>query len=158
MKVQGEYSLPLNQQAAWDLLLNTDVLSRAMPGCEALVPIGPDEYEMKMKIAISSIQGLFAGKVRIADKNPPASYRLIIEGQGKLGFLRGSGLLKLAADGGQTLVNYTGDVQIGGLVASVGERMLDMTGKMMIKRFFSALVKEAESSGGGGGVADSAMP
>ena len=148
MKVQGEYSLPLDQQAAWDLLLNTDVLSCAMPGCEALLPIGPDEYEMKMKIVISSIQGLFAGKVRIADKNPPTSYRLLIEGQGKLGFVRGNGLLTLAGDGGGTRVNYAGEVQIGGLIASVGERMLDMTGKMMIKRFFSALIKEAEAFGG----------
>ena len=148
MKVAGDYSLPLPQQAAWDLLLDTSVLSRAMPGCEGLIPIGPDEYEMKMKIAVSSIQGLFAGKVRIADKNPPSSYRLVIEGQGKLGFVRGDGLLALAPDGAATKVSYSGEVQIGGLIASVGERMLDMTAKMMIKRFFGSLVKEAEASAG----------
>lgn len=146
MKVQGEYSLPLDQPAAWNLLLNTEVLARAMPGCESLTPIGPDEFEMKMKVAIASIQGLFAGKVRIADKNPPRSYRLILEGQGKLGFLRGSGLLTLSPDGGATKVTYEGDVQIGGLVASVGERMLDMTGKMTIKRFFRELIRQAEAS------------
>ena len=146
MKVQGEYSLPVDQQAAWNLLLNTDVLARAMPGCEGLTPVGPDEYEMKMKVAISSIQGLFSGKVRIEDKNPPLGYRLILEGQGKLGFMRGSGLLTLAPDGAATKVSYEGDVQIGGLVASVGERMLDMTGKMMIKRFFAELIRQAEAS------------
>lgn len=146
MKVQGDYSLPLQQQAAWDLLLDTNVLSRAMPGCESLVPIGQDEYEMKMKIAVSSIQGLFSGKVRIADQNPASSYRLIIEGQGKLGFVRGDGVLTLAPDGAGTKVSYAGDVQIGGLIASVGERMLDMTAKMMIRRFFSSLVREAEAA------------
>ncbi|HYM09826.1 MAG TPA: carbon monoxide dehydrogenase subunit G [Bryobacterales bacterium] len=146
MKVQGEYSLPLPQQAAWDLLLNIDVLSRAMPGCESLVPIGPDEYEMKMKVAVSSISGSFAGKVRIADKDPPASYRLLLEGQGKLGHLRGDGLLALEADAAATKVKFTGEVQIGGLIAGVGERMLDMTSKMMIKRFFNALIEEAQAS------------
>jgi carbon monoxide dehydrogenase subunit G len=148
MKVQGEYLLPLDQQAAWDLLLNTDVLSRAIPGCESLVPIGPDEYQMNMKVALSSMQGLFSGKVRIADKNPISSYRLIVEGQGKLGFVRGEGVLSLMGDAASTRVSFTGEVQVSGLIASVGERMLDMTTKMMIKKFFTALVKEAASPAG----------
>ena len=120
MKVRGTQTLPLEPQAAWDLLLNTEVLARAMPGCESLIPIGPDECEMKMKIAVSSIQGLFSGKVRIRDQNPPDSYRLEIEGQGKIGFVRGSGLLTLSSEGAGTLVTYEGDVQVSGLLASVG--------------------------------------
>ena len=144
MKVQGEHLLPLPPPAAWDVLLNTEVLARALPGCESLLQIGPDEYEMKMKVVISSMRGLFSGKVRIEGKNPPTSYRLNIEGQGKLGFVRGSGLLTLfpQADDG-TLLRYEGEVQISGLLASVGERMLDMTTKMMIRRFFRSLLEEA---------------
>jgi carbon monoxide dehydrogenase subunit G len=146
MKVAGEQILPLDQQATWDLLLNTQVLGRAMPGCESLAPIGPDEYEMRTKIAISSIQGLFSGKIRIEDKHPPVSYRLIVEGQGKIGHVRGSGLLTLAPEGNGTRVSYSGDVQIGGLVAGVGERMLDVTAKMMTKKFFNTLLREAGSA------------
>ena len=146
MKVLGEQLLPLPRQAAWDLLLNTEVLARAMPGCEGLVPAGPDEYEMRMNIAMAAIQGLFSGHIRIEDKNPPASYRLVVEGSGKLGFVRGSGLLALAETPGGTRVHYSGDVQVGGLIASVGERMLDMTTKMMIRRFFAALVREADGT------------
>jgi len=143
MKVRGEQTLPLEPAAAWELLLNTDALARAMPGCEGLTPLGPDEYEMKMKIAVASIQGLFAGKVRIADRNPPDSYRLHIEGQGKLGFVRGSGLLSLSPDATGTRITYEGEVQVGGLIASVGERMLDVTTKMMIGRFFNNLAQQA---------------
>jgi carbon monoxide dehydrogenase subunit G len=143
MKVRGEQLLPLPPRAAWDLLLNTDILARAMPGCEELAPVGPDEYAMKMKFAMASIQGLFSGKVRISNKNPPESYRLHVEGQGRLGFIRGSGLLTLSPDGPGTRVAYEGDVQISGLIASVGERMLDVTTRMMIGRFFSKLADEA---------------
>ena len=146
MKIQGEQLLPLQPQAAWNLLLDHEVLARAIPGCESLVPIGPDEYEMKTKIAVSSIQGLFAGKIRIEDKRPPASYRLVMEGQGRIGHVRGAGLLTLAPEGAGTKLSYEGDAHIGGLIASVGERMLDMTAKMMTKRFFSGLLREAESA------------
>lgn len=146
MKIQGEQLLPLQPQAAWNLLLDHEVLARAIPGCESLVPIGPDEYEMKTKIAVSSIQGLFAGKIRIEEKNPPASYRLVMEGQGRIGHVRGSGVLTLSAEGAGTKLSYQGEAHIGGLIASVGERMLDMTAKMMTKKFFSGLLREAESA------------
>jgi carbon monoxide dehydrogenase subunit G len=147
VKVQGEYSLPLPQQEAWDLLLDTEVLAHALPGCQSLVPIGPDEYEMKLKMVIGSMKGLFAGKIRLEDRNPPASYRLVVDGNGKLGFVRGSGLLTLEPAGPETRLQYAGEVQDGGLIASVGERMLDMTTKMMIKRFFKALMAEAGGQG-----------
>lgn len=143
MKVQGEQSLPLGQQAAWELLLDTAVLARAMPGCEGLEPVGPDEYKMKMQVGVAAMQGMFAGKIRIEDKNPPSSYRLVVEGNGKLGFVRGAGRLDLAPQPDGTLVRYAGEVQVGGLIASVGERLLDMTTKMMIRRFFEALAREA---------------
>ncbi len=146
MKVQGEQTLPLPRRAAWDLLLDIDVLARAMPGCESLVPAGADEYDMKMNLAIASMQGLFAGKLRIEDKNPPASYRLVIDGNGRLGFVRGVGQLTLSETPSGTTVHYAGEVQIGGLIASVGERLLDMTAKMMIRRFFAALEREAAGS------------
>lgn len=146
MRVQGEYTLPLHQQAAWDLLLNTEALGRALPGCESLLPIGPEEYEMRLKVAVSSMEGLFSGKIRIEDRNPPVSYRLLIDGKGKLGHVRGGGAFTLQGGTGETLVCYSGEVQIGGLIAAVGERLLDMTTKMMIKKFFNALIKEAQNT------------
>ena len=66
-------------------------------GCPAAIimnRIGPDEYEMKMKMVISSVQGLFAGKVKIEDQNPPRSFKLLVEGTGKVGFMKGSGMLR----------------------------------------------------------------
>ncbi len=146
MKVRGQHLLPLPPDASWALLLNTEALARAIPGCEKLVPLGPDEYEMKMKIAVAGIQGLFAGKVRITDQKPPESYQLHIEGQGKLGFIRGSGLLTLVpASAESTAVHYEGEVQITGILASVGERLLDATTKMMVGRFFNNLAKQASA-------------
>ena len=114
-----------------------------MPGTDHLDKVGPDEYEMKMKMAIASIGGLFSGKVRLAEQNPPASFRLIVEGTGKIGFLKGEGLLNLNDKGPSTEVTYDGDVQVGGTIASVGQRLLDTTSKMIIKKFFEKLAEVA---------------
>lgn len=116
-----------------------DVLARSMPGCESLEKIGDNEYKMKMKMAMASLSGAFDGKVRIADSNPHDSFRLIVEGSGKLGFMKGEGLLKFAPSGEGTEIAYEGDVQVGGTMAAVGQRLIDATAKMMIKRFFEKL-------------------
>jgi len=123
-----------------------------MPGCDHLDRIGDDEYEMKMKVAISSVKGLFGGKVRLADQSPPDSFRLLVEGSGKVGFLKGEGLLTLAPGDTVTEVTYEGDVQVGGMIAGVGQRLLDVTAKLIIKRFFekfTATVEEKPAEEGG---------
>jgi len=114
-----------------------------MPGTDHLDKIAEDQYEMKMKMAIASIGGLFTGKIRLADQNPPASFCLIVEGTGKIGFLKGEGRLNLSSQGESTEVAYEGDVQVGGTIASVGQRLLDTTSKMIIKKFFEKLAEAA---------------
>ena len=64
-----------------------------------------------------------------------------------LGFMKGDGLLKLTASGQGTEVSYEGDAQVGGTMAAVGQRLIDGTAKMMIKRFFEKLAEEAAASG-----------
>ena len=139
MKISGSNSLPVPQERAYALLQDPEQLARCIPGCESLENIGPDEYRMKMKMALASLSGAFDGKVRIADPNPPTSFKLIVEGTGKIGFMKGEGLLNLSANGESTDVAYEGDVQVGGTLAAVGQRLIDATAKMMIKRFFEKL-------------------
>ena len=137
MKIGGSYTVPLEPGVAYTKLQDPEILAKCMPGCDHLDKIGEDEYEMKMKVVISSVQGLFGGKVRIAEQAPPDSFKLIVEGSGKVGFLKGEGLLTLLpADVASTEVKYEGDVQVGGMIAGVGQRLLDVTAKLIIKKFF----------------------
>jgi hypothetical protein len=128
--------VPVSQERAYALLQDPAVLARCMPGTEALVKVGEDEYEMKMKVVLASVSGLFAGKVRIAEPNPPATFRLIVEGNGKIGFLNGDGRLTLTPNHTGTEVQYDGEVHVGGTIAGVGQRLLDATARTIIKRFF----------------------
>ena len=136
MKISGSYFLPLPPEQAYRKLQDPEVLAAAMPGCESLEKIGEDEYRMKMKMALASLSGNFDGKVRITDQSPPQSFKLMVEGSGKVGFMKGEGNLKFTAKDAGTDVSYEGDVQVGGTIAAVGQRLIDGTAKMMIKRFF----------------------
>lgn len=150
MKISGSYAVPVPNERAYQLLQDPVILAKCMPGTDELKLIGPDEYEMKMKVLIASIGGLFAGKVRLADQKPPESFKLIVEGTGKIGFLKGEGLLNLVSQSDATEVRYEGEVQVGGTIASVGQRLLDTTAKMLIKKFFSSFVELAKGDAAAG--------
>ena len=139
MKITGSSILALPIEKAYESMQDPVVLARCMPGCEALEKIGDDEYKMKMKMALASLSSAFEGKVKITEQNPPSSFKLLVEGSGKIGFMKGEGLLKLTAHAEGTEVAYEGDVQVGGTMAAVGQRLIDATAKMMIKRFFDKL-------------------
>lgn len=158
MKISGSYSLPVAPERAYRILQDPAILTKALPGCESLERIGPDEYRIKMKVLLAALSGQFDGKVRIAEQAPPTSFRLLIEGAGRIGFLKGDGLLTLAPEANfdpasvaaseprATTVFYEGEAQVGGTMAAVGQRLIDGTAKMMIKKFFEALASLARDS------------
>lgn len=146
MKIAGSNHVPAPREQAWRILQDPEILARCMPGCQALVKTGENEYQMKMKMVLAAFSGLFDGRVRIADPSFPDTFRLVVEGNGKVGFLNGEGLLTLVEQGGATEVRYEGDVHVGGTIAAVGQRLIDSTARMMIKRFFDKLAELASSA------------
>jgi len=146
VKISGTYYLPLPPERAYQLLQDPEVLAKAMPGCERLEKIAENEYRMKMKVVLASLAGNFDTRVRIADQTVPSSFRLLVEGSGRPGFLQGDGLLKLAPSGAGTEVSFNGDVQVGGTMAAVGQRLLDGTAKRLIKKFFESLSQAASAA------------
>mgnify|MGYP002624925437 CR=1 FL=1 len=148
MTISGSYDLDVPAERAYRLLQDPAVLAQCMPGCEELNKVGDDEYEMKMKLAVASLSGAFTGKVRLADQNPPESFRLIVEGNGKIGFMKGDGLMNISTRDAGSTVAYQGDVTVGGTIASVGQRLVETSAKMIIKRFFSKFESIAKESAG----------
>ena len=140
MRIQGTYTLHAPRERVWEALLDPAILAQSLPGCEELLPAGPEQYEMKMKVAMGMVNGLFTGRVRLTDQQEPESYALHLNGTGKIGFVTGVGRFRLEEAGeNQTTVDYEGEMQAGGLIAGVGQRLMDMSAKMMIKRFFASL-------------------
>ena len=139
MKLDGAYDVPAPRQKVWDAFQDPQQLKQAIPGCEKLEAIGPDEYKATMKVGVGGVKGTFEGKVRLSDKNPPESYKMAVEGSGGPGFIRGDAVISLAEAEGGTHVSYAADLQIGGLIASVGQRMLGGVSKMMADKFFNRM-------------------
>jgi carbon monoxide dehydrogenase subunit G len=141
MKIEGANDIPAPRERVWKAFLDPATLARAIPGCEGLEEIGPGEYKAKMKIGVAAIKGTFEGKVRLFDLEPPNRYKMALEGSGGPGFVRGEAGMELSDTEGGTRVSYNADVQVGGLIASVGQRMLGGVSKMMLEQFFTRMTE-----------------
>jgi uncharacterized protein len=142
MKLEGSYEVKAPRQKVWSAFLDPETLRKAIPGCEKLEMIGPDEYKATLKIGVAAVKGTFEGKVRLSDKKPSDSYRLAAEGSGGPGFVRADTVISLADIEGGTRVSYSADVQVGGLIAGVGQRMLGGVSKMMADQFFNRMSEQ----------------
>ena len=146
LKIQGSYRFPASREAVWELLNDPARLAKCLPGCERLEPIGPDRYRVAVKYAIAAIGGNFSGTIELLDKKPPHSLRLRSESKGTPGFVKGEGALELAEKDGQTELRYSGEVQVGGLIASVGQRMLDMASRRITQQFFESAAVQLKAA------------
>ena len=144
MKVEGTFTIKAERDRVWELLQDPDVLAAWIPGCEKLEPTAAHAYRGELQLGVAAIKGRYSGTVKLEDIQAPHHYKLVLDGKGRQGFIRGAGTIDLTEQADHTVLHYSGDVQLGGPLASVGQRMLDGVAKMMLGQFFSAL--EAELS------------
>ena len=148
MKIEGTNAIDAPRERVYQSLIDPEVLQRCIPGCERLEKTAENTYSATIRTGVGAIKGVFTGTVRLEDMRPPEYYRIVVEGKGTPGFLKGSGTLDLENQGEGTLIKYTGDLQLGGTIAGVGQRMIQGTAKMMASQFFTALEAEAKTAPG----------
>lgn len=141
MKIEGTYTFNAPQEKVWETFNTVEHLQEALPGCEKLEETEPGKYDVYLKIGISAVKGKYKGKFEIADPQPPNSYRLVGQGKGLPGYVKGEALISLSQDGENTVLAYDGDVQVGGLLAGIGQRMIGGISKMMLEQFFKSMDK-----------------
>ena len=145
MRIEGTQELNASRERVYQSLIDPAVLQRCIPGCERLESTGDNSYSARLRAGVGSIKGVFDGNVRLEDMQPPFRYRMIVEGKGQPGFLKGSGEISLEQRDGRTVISFSGEVQVGGTIAGVGQRMIQGAAKMMATQFFTAIEAEAKT-------------
>src|SRR5262245_24679636 len=146
MRIEGTHEIDAPQERVFNVLVDPEVLKRCIPGCESLEETGDNAYSAVLRAGVGSIKGTFKATVILEDIQPPSHYRIVVEGKGQPGFIKGSGEINLEHRGDATLISYGGDAQIGGTIAGVGQRMLQGAAKMMASQFFTAIGAEAKTA------------
>ncbi len=153
MKVSGEHRFDAPPAEVWEALLDPEVLAATMPGCQKLELTGENQYEGVLDIKVGPVQGRFQGKVQLSEIDPPNGYTMQLDGQGAPGFVKATARVTVEPDGDSALLGYDGDAQVGGRIASVGQRLLDSSARSIIKQSLEGLgaqIAARQSAGDGG--------
>ncbi len=143
MKIKGAHTLAVPRGVVWEAILDPEVLSRTLPGCEDMAPVGDNRFRGKLKMKVGPVQGVFEGGVELLDLDPPNGYNLKMDGKGAPGFVNGRGSIRLedSEDGG-TLLHYEIDAQVGGRIAAVGQRLLDSSARVLTRQGLQGLEQQ----------------
>jgi carbon monoxide dehydrogenase subunit G len=145
MKIEGTHELKARRDRVYSVMIDPAVLARTIPGCEKLEMTADNAYSVTLRAGVGSIKGVFSGNVRLEEMRSPEHYRIVVDGKGQPGFLKGSGVIDLVERDAVTEIRYSGDVQVGGTIAGVGQRMIEGAAKMMASQFFAATEAEAQT-------------
>ena len=144
MKIQGSHKISAEREAVYRQLLDPEALARALPGCEKLTPNPDGSYQAVMKVGVAAVKGTYQGRVEIPDRKPPERFRMRVNAQGKGSFLKGEGEVVLSGSDGETTVSYSGETQVGGLLAAVGQRMIQAASRQIVSQFFQAFARQIQ--------------
>jgi carbon monoxide dehydrogenase subunit G len=138
MELTSQQTLPVTQAQAWEALNDVTLLQQAIPGCDGITPTGENQYEVLVTAAIGPVKAKFKGKLQLEDLQPPNSYTLRFEGQGgAAGHGKGTAAVRLESTGPRvTVLHYTAHATVGGKIAQLGSRLVDMAAQKMANDFF----------------------
>ena len=145
MKLSGSYQINLEKQKVWEALNNPEILKQSIPGCEEFKKNSNTEFTATATNKIGPFNASFTGEIEIKNIDAPNSYTIEGSGNSPVGFASGSAKVKLENSNGGTKLIYEVNANVGGKIAQVGSRLIDMTAKKMADIFFgkfSDLVSE----------------
>jgi carbon monoxide dehydrogenase subunit G len=155
MQMNGTRQLVATADQAWQALNDPEMLKACIPGCDKFEAVTDTQYAMGVSIRIGPVSAKFSGTVTLDEVVPPSSYVIHFEAQGGVaGFGKGSSKVQLVPNDQGVELQYQVESQVGGKLAQVGQRLIDVAAKSLAEDFFKRFeAKLAERLRDGGELA-----
>ncbi len=147
IKISDSVVVDAPRDQVWNLFFDADVMkaiANKVPGIkvERLAQVSEDRYEGTATIGVAMVKGKYDIVVSVVEKRAPEFVKIKGEGKGGGNIASGDMALTLTDQDGKTLLKYEGSGNVGGALASVGQRLIDTVGKQFIAGGTKALAEE----------------
>ena len=146
IRLEKKYILDISQQNVWEAILDPETLAEILPNCKSLDPIGDNNFDANIEIKIGPIKGQFKSKLSLFDLDPPNGYKFDVNGDGSKGQMRGAGEIQLSSQNDGTEFIFTATGSVSGIIARVGQRLIEATGKRLMDQGFENFKKRITST------------
>ena len=150
LKLSGSLTVTATRDQVWSLLFDVESmkqLASKIPGVkiERLVQISDDKYEGTATVGFAMVKGKYDGTLTLTEKRAPEFVKVHAEGKSGANWTSGDVSLTLAEEAGKTILTYEGVGNVGGTLASLGQRLIDTVGKQIVAQGSKALAEELEA-------------
>ena len=139
MKLAARYAIGAPPDRVFAALTDPAILQRCIPGCEELAPDGANQFRARVKVGVAGLKGVYTGRAELRYLDPPESFTLVVDGKGTPGFVRATAAIRCEAEASGTRVDCDAEVQVGGLIAAVGSRLIEAAARQQMDAFFKQL-------------------
>ena len=146
IRLEKKYILDISQQNVWEAIMDPETLAEILPNCKSLDPIGDHIFDANIVIKIGTIKGQFKSKLSLFDLDPPNGYKFDVNGDGSKGQMRGAGEILLTTQDGRTEFIFIATGSVSGIIARVGQRLIEATGKRLMDQGFENFKKRIMST------------
>ncbi len=139
MELKDEIIIHAPRETVFAALNDPDVLTKAIPGCQALEKKSDNEFTATVVTKVGPVKAAFKGGVTLSDIVAPESYTITGGGKaGPAGFAKGSARVRLEEVPDGTRLTYEITAEVGGKLAQLGGRLMEATTKKLAGEFFQS--------------------
>ena len=143
---EGTFSVNTQRRKVFDLLVDPKQFSGCLPDLQRLTVKSPDEFTAVVRAGVSFIKGDFNMNFKVVERRAPSHAKLIAHGSGIGSVVDLETRIDLVeSDDGGTVMRCNAEAQVGGRIASFGERLLGGEAEKVIKQLFECLRMKLES-------------
>jgi len=143
MELKGRHTVNATPATLWNMLMDTDTLSKIVPGISKLEKTGDNAYKSILELKIGPVGGSFTGNLQMENIEEQKGFTLKVQQNSSIGNANATMKIELIpVNPNETEVAFDGDVKVSGLLASMGQRILGSAANMLTKQFFANLDHE----------------
>ena len=144
MRLEREYHIEQPLNLVWDSILDPDLLAEILPGCKSLNSISDTKFEAEVEIKIGPVKSAFNSQLEISNVRPNEGYHFEMSGIGKKGHMSGRGNISLEEKDGSTVLSFCAEGNVSGILARVGQRLMEASGKKLMDQGFTNFKNKLE--------------
>jgi hypothetical protein len=147
MRVTEEFVVQESPTRLWAFFEQIDRVARCLPGVEDVEVIDPDNSRLRVTQALGPMSATFDMKMRITDRDPGRGMQFTAVGRtvrGAAGDIRAANAVRLEEllGGEATRVVLDADVALGGMIGSLGQKVVARQARQVTRTFAQTLERE----------------
>ncbi len=140
MELKGRRTVTATPARLWSMLMDTNTLSKIIPGIAKLEKTGANSYQSILEIKMGPVSTSFTGDAQMEDIVDQKKFNLNMQQANKMGNVSSiMGVELKAVNATETEVVFEGEIRVTGLLASMGQKILSGVANMLTNQFFANL-------------------